>query len=119
MTLDRLEGVIITRIAQLAMSNPELEVEWAIINNDWGVLTISEGRQLVGLEYVETESSSSRPERIKVYEETLAQGLTAVIIVPEELYLEVRRRVSKALGPQAPAVLSYDSIGITELPRPS
>lgn len=119
MTLDRLEGVIANRVVQLAMSNPELEVEWAIINNDWGVLTISEGRQLIGFEYVESESSSFRPERIKVYEETLAQGLTTVVIVPEEMYLEVRRRLSNALGPKAPSVLSYDCIGVTELPRPS
>lgn len=119
MTVDRLENVIVNRVAMLAMSNPELDVEWAIINSDWGVLTISEGRKLIGFEYVESESSSFRPERMKVYEETLDQGLTAVIIVPEELYLEVRERLYRALGSRAPKVLSYDCIGITAMPRPS
>lgn len=117
--MDRLEGVIVNRIAMLAMSNPELDVEWAIINSDWGVLTIREGNKLIGFEYVESESSSFRPERLRVYQETLAQGFTAVVIVPEELYLEVRDRLVRALGRRAPKVLSYDSLGITELPRPS
>jgi hypothetical protein len=117
--VDRLEGVILDRVTMLAMSNPELDVEWAIVNSDWGVLTISEGRKLIGFEYVESELSLFRPERLRVYQETLDQGLTALIIVPEELYLEVRGRLLKALGPRAPEVLSYDCIGITSLPRPS
>ncbi|MDW5563165.1 MAG: hypothetical protein SA339_08055 [Methanomassiliicoccus sp.] len=119
MTTDRLESVILSRIAMLSASNPELDIEWAIINDDWGVLTISEGRKVIGFEYVESEVSSFRPERIRVYEETLDHGLSAVVIVPEEMYLEVRRRVSRALGPRSPAVLCYDSIGITAMPRPS
>jgi hypothetical protein len=119
MTLGRLEDVIFNRVAMLAMSNPELDVEWAIVNSDWGVLTISEGRQLIGLEYVESESSLFRPERLKVYQETLDLGLTAVVIVPEELYLEVRRRLLYALGRRSPEVLSYDCLGVTALPRPS
>lgn len=118
-TMDRLESVIINRVAMLAMSNPELDVEWAIINDDWGVLTISDGQKLIGFEYVESETSSFRPERIQVYEATLDQGLTAVIIVPEELYLEVRERLRRTMGTKAPSVLSYDCIGITALPRPS
>ena len=117
--MERLENVIVSRVAMLAMSNPELDVEWAIVNDDWGVLTISDGGKLVGFEYVESESSSFRPERIRVYKETLDQGLTAVIIVPEELYLEVRERLYRALGPRTPKVLSYDCIGITATPRPS
>lgn len=114
-----LEDVMISRVSMLAMSNPELEVEWALINSDWGVLTISESSKLIGFEYVESDSSLLRPERLKVYEETLNQGLTAVVIVPQELYLSVRGRVLKALGSRAPEVLSYDCIGITALPRPS
>jgi hypothetical protein len=116
---DRLQEVLVHRVAMLAMSNPELETEWAIVNDDWGVITISDGRRLIGFEYVESESSVNRMERLKVYEETLDQGLTAVIIVPRELYLEVRERVRRALGDRAPEVLSYDCIGITALPRPS
>ena len=118
-TVDRLENVIVNRIAMLAMSNPELDVEWAIINSDWGVLTISEGRKLIGFEYVESESSSFRPERIRVYQETLDHGLTAVVIVPEELYLDVHERLYRVLGDRTPKVLSYDCIGITAMPRPS
>lgn len=118
-SVDMLEDVMISRVSMLAMSNPELEVEWALINSDWGVLTISESSKLIGFEYVESDSSLLRPERLKVYEETLNQGLTAVVIVPQELYLSVRGRVLKALGSRAPEVLSYDCIGITALPRPS
>jgi len=116
---DRLEDVMVNRVAMLVISNPELEVEWAIVNDDWGVLTISEGQKLIGFEYVESDSSAGRPERVRVYRETLEQGLTALVIVPQELYLEVRGRLRKIMGGKAPEVLSYDSIGITALPRPS
>jgi hypothetical protein len=49
----------------------------------------------------------------------LNQGLTVVVIVPEEVFLETRRRLANNLGKRAPEVLSYDSIGITMMPRPS
>ncbi|MBI0583530.1 MAG: hypothetical protein ISF22_04805 [Methanomassiliicoccus sp.] len=118
-TIDRMEGVIANRIAMLAWSNPDLSTEWAIVNDDWGVITVSDGGRLLGFEYVESEISWARPERVRVYEETLDQGLTVVVIVPEEVYLEVRGRLSRLLGSRTPEVLSYDSIGITALPRPS
>lgn len=119
MTVDQLETVIVSRVAMLAMSNPELDVEWSIINDDWGVLTISEGRKLIGLEYVESASSSFRPERMRVYKETLDHGLTTVIIVPEERYLDIREQLYRTIEGRVPEVLSYDSIGITAMPRPS
>jgi hypothetical protein len=114
-----MEGVIHERIAMLMMSNPELSTEWAIVNDDWGLITIHDGSALVGFEYVESEISWARPERVKVYEETLTQGLTVVVIVPEEVYLEMRRRLTSALGSRPVTLLSYDSIGVTALPRPS
>jgi hypothetical protein len=117
--LDRLERILLERVMMLQSSNPELMAEWAIINDDWGLISISQGEQLIGFEYVESEISWARPERIRVYEETLNQGLTVVVIVPEEVYLEVRGKVAHHLGKRAPEVLSYDSIGITALPRPS
>jgi len=118
-SVDLLEDVLISRVSMLAMSNPELDVEWAIVNSEWGVLTISESSKLIGFEYVESDTSLLRPERLRMYEETLKQGLTAVVIVPQELYLMTRGRVLKALGSKAPEVLSYDCLGITALPRPS
>ncbi len=107
------------RIAMLGQSNPELAIEWAIINDDWGLISVSQGDVLIGFEYVESEISWARPERMRVYEETLNQGLSLIIIVPEEAYLEMRARVTAFLGRRAPEVLSYDSIGITTMPRPS
>jgi hypothetical protein len=118
-TASRLEEVIGERIAMLMASNPELTTEWAIVNEDWGLISISENGSLVGFEYVESEISWARPERINVYQETLGQGLTTVVIVPEEVYLEMRRRLEASMGRRAPAVLSYDSIGVTAMPRPS
>jgi hypothetical protein len=114
-----MEGVIHERIAMLMMSNPELSTEWAIVNDDWGLITIHDGSTLVGFEYVESEISWARPERVKVYEETLTQGLTVVVLVPEEVYLEMRRRLMSTLGSRPVTLLSYDSIGVTALPRPS
>jgi len=117
--LERLERVILQRVEMLEASNPELNTEWAIINDDWGLVSISQGTSLVGFEYVESELSWARPERRRVYEETMNQGLSVVVIVPEEVFLEVMRRVRDAFGRHAPKVLSYDSIGITVRPRPS
>jgi hypothetical protein len=117
--VERVERIILQRIAMLGESNPELNTEWAIINDDWGLISISQGDALIGFEYVESEMSWARPERIKVYEETLNQGLSLIIIVPEEVFLEMRGRVAAVLGRRAPEVLSYDSIGITAMPRPS
>ncbi len=119
MAVERVERIIIQRIAMLEQSNPELNTEWAIINDDWGLISVSQGEELIGFEYVESEISWARPERVKVYEETLKQGLSVVVIVPEEVFLEMRERVALVLGRRAPEVLSYDSIGITALPRPS
>jgi hypothetical protein len=118
-TVERLEIVIAERIAMLMASNPELSTEWAIVNDDWGLISVSENGSLVGFEYVESEISWARPERISVYQETLGQGLTAVVIVPEEVYLEMRRRLEASMRRNAPPVLSYDSIGVTAMPRPS
>jgi predicted transcriptional regulator len=117
--LERVEKVLLERVMMLQGSNPELTAEWAIINDDWGLISISQGEELIGFEYVESEISWARPERIRVYEETLNQGLTVVVIVPEEVFLETRRRLANNLGKRAPEVLSYDSIGITMMPRPS
>lgn len=103
----------------LGQTNPELTTEWAIINDDWGLISISQGNVLIGFEYVESEISWARPERSRVYEETLNQGLSLLVIVPEEAYLEMRERLAAVLGRRAPEVLSYDSIGITAMPRPS
>ena len=103
----------------LGHTNPELSTEWAVINDDWGLISISQGGVLIGFEYIESEISWARPERMRVYEETLKQGLSLIIIVPEEAYLEMRERVAAVLGRKAPEVLSYDSIGITAMPRPS
>ena len=119
MAADRVEKVMLERIMMLQQSNPELNAEWAVINDDWGLISISQNEELIGLEFVESELSWGRPERVRVYEETLNIGLTAVVIVPDEVFLEVRRRLSHFLGKRAPEVLSYDSIGITVLPRPS
>jgi len=119
MATDRVENIILQRVAMLGMSNPELTTEWAIINDDWGLISISQGEELIGLEYVESEISWARPERVRVYEETLEMGLSVVVLVPEEVYLEIRQRLAALLGRRAPEVLSYDSIGITALPRPS
>lgn len=119
MSLDRLERVIQQRVEMLEVSNPELTTEWAIINDDWGLVSISEGTSLVGFEYIESEMSWARPERLMVYKETMDQGLTVVVIVPEEVYLEMISKVTSAFGKGAPKVLSYDSIGITMRPRPS
>ncbi|WP_019176561.1 SRPBCC family protein [Methanomassiliicoccus luminyensis] len=112
------EKVIIQRLEMLSRSNPELEAEWAIINDDWGIISLSQGPVPIGFEYVESEASWVRPERIKVYEETMLMGLSVVVMVPEEAYLDVKRAVQH-IGPKPPAVLSYDSIGITPVPRPS
>jgi hypothetical protein len=117
--LERVERIIMHRTGMLEQSNPELTTEWAIINDDWGLISISQGEELIGFEYVESEISWARPERIKVYEETMGQGLSVVVIVPEEVYLEVRGRLAAHFGRRTPEVLSYDSIGITALPRPS
>jgi hypothetical protein len=117
--LGRIEEIIGHRINMLMASNPELSTEWAIVNDDWGLISIAENGSLVGFEYVESELSWARQERIRVYQETLGQGLTVVVIVPEEVYLEVRRRLEAAMGRSVPTVLSYDSIGVTAMPRPS
>jgi hypothetical protein len=119
MTDGRVNRAISQRVAMLAMSNPELTTEWAIIDNDWGLITISSGSRLVGYEYVESGSSWARAGRLRVYEETMRRGLSALIIVPEEAYMPLRMRLITNLGPHQPVVLSYDSMGITLTPRSS
>ena len=54
-----------------------------------------------------------------MYADTLKHGLTALIIVPEEVYLDVSMKIYADLGRDKPKVLSYDSMGITLMPRPS
>lgn len=112
------EKVILQRLEMLSHSNPELTAEWAVVNDDWGIISLSQGSVPIGFEYIESEVSWVRPERLKVYEETASMGLSVVVIVPEEAYLEMKRGVQSIEG-KPPVVLSYDSIGITPVPRPS
>ena len=107
------------RVSMLAASNPELSTEWAIVNNDWGLIAVSMGSVLMGYEFIESDTSWFRPNRPRVYKDTLQYGLTALVIVPEEVYLDVRMKVYAAMGEGEPKVLSYDSLGITLTPRPS
>lgn len=118
MASSTVEKVILQRIEMLSHSNPELTAEYAIVNDDWGIISLSQGSVPIGFEYVESEISWVRPERLKVYEETMQMGLSVVVIVPEEAYLEMKRGLQGIKG-RPPAVLSYDSIGITPVPRPS
>jgi len=116
---ERVEKAVANRISMLRSSNPELSTEWAIINDDWGLIAVSMGSELKGYEFIESDTSWLRPNRPRVYTDTLKHGLTALIIVPEEFYLDVRMKIYAVMGRDEPKVLSYDSMGITLMPRPS
>ncbi len=116
---ERVEKAVANRISMLRLSNPELSTEWAIINDDWGLIAVSMGSELKGYEFIESDTSWYRPNRPRVYADTLKHGLTALIIVPEEVYLDVRMKIYADKGRDKPKVLSYDSMGITLMPRPS
>lgn len=119
MVSERVERAVAYRISMLRTSNPELSTEWAIVNDDWGLIAVSMGSELKGYEFVESNTSWTRPNRPRVYIDTLRLGLTVLIIVPEEVYLDVSMRIHAAMGTDHPTVLSYDSLGISLTPRPS
>ncbi len=119
MTDGRVERALAQRLGMLALSNPDISTEWAIINDEWGLITISAGTQLLGYEYVESGLSWSRAGKVKMYEETLRRGLSALVVVPEEAYLPLRMRLCTTMSVHQPVVLSYDCLGVSLTPRPS
>ncbi len=102
----------------LLMSNPELNEEWGIIDDDWGLISIYQGDVLLGLEFVESETSWAKDERLLLYKEAQDMGFSVVVIVPQQVYLRLSERL-RSLEWSAPFLLSYDAIGITQVPRPS
>jgi ABC-type amino acid transport system permease subunit len=115
--LAKVERVVEQRIGMLRRSNPELSVGWTIFDNDWALITLSQAGVLFGFEFVESETSWDLDGRPILYQDALRQGVTVVVIVPQEAYLSVRRSVRGIEG--GITVLAYDWIGITLIPRPS
>ena len=74
---------------------------------------------LLGLEFVESETSWAKDERLLLYKEAQDMGFSVVVDdVPQQVYLRLSERL-RSLEWSAPFLLSYDAIGITQVPRPS
>jgi hypothetical protein len=106
-----IERVMRSRAAMLMDANPDLVVEQAVEDGDWGLLTLREGGNLVGFEFLETEDSWKRPDALLQYFEASNDGYYVGVIVPEQDVDEVNEMLYSR-GEEPVLILSYEGLGI-------
>ncbi len=112
-----MEFVVQQRVEALKRLNPQMSVDWAIAENDWGFITVSKNGFVSGFEFVESPTSWAQQERMTQIEEASKVGITPVVIVPSWFFLEAASRLNKVK--EDILLLSYDESGIYPVPRPS
>ncbi len=104
--------MIRSRVLMLTNVNPDLEIEDAVEEGDWGLLTLRERGNLIGFEFLETEDSWKRPDALLQYFEASNDGYYVGVIVPDEQFDEVTDMIF-SMGEDPVIILSYEDLGIT------
>ena len=115
--LNGVEFVVQQRVEVLRRLNPQMSVDWAIAENDWGFISVSKDGHVSGFEFIESWTSWAQQERLSQIEEASKAGIDTVMIVPSWFFLEAASRLAKAK--MDVILLSYDENGIHPVPRPS
>lgn len=113
-----IEYVIQQRLDAIKRSEPRLHPEWALVRNEWGLITVSHGESVLGFELIESDSSWAPPERKDLYRKLLLDGYYVVVIIPESAYLITMARIMMSGSPY-PLILCYGATGIIKVPRSS
>jgi hypothetical protein len=106
-----IERMIRSRVLMLTNVNPDLEIEDAIEEGDWGLLTLRERGNLIGFEFLETENSWKRPDALLQYFEASNDGYYVGVIVPDEI-VEDFTDLIYSIGEEPVVILSYEGLGI-------
>jgi hypothetical protein len=92
-----IERAMRSRARMLQAVNPDLEVEEAMEDGEWGLLTLRESGNLVGFEFLETNDSWKRPDALLQYFEASNDGYYVGIIVPDEAVEDINDLVYSRL----------------------
>ena len=107
-----IQRMIRSRVLMLTNVNPDLEIEDAVEEGDWGLLTLRERGNLVGFEFLETEDSWKRPDALLQYFEASNDGYYVGVIVPDDSVQDVTDMIF-SMGEDPVVILSYEGLGIT------
>jgi hypothetical protein len=116
MTSEVVQNVIRQRLGMIRASDPDLEIRWEVVHDDWGVIEVSKEGEVIGFEFVESHHSWDLHERLTVYSTTVAAGHYVIVAVPEESYLLMMTRLAM-LPPPRPLLFCYDRRGAIRNPR--
>jgi uncharacterized protein YuzE len=97
-------------------SDPELEVRWEVVQDDWGIIEVSKDGEVIGFEFVESHQNWSNNERMNIYSTTIAAGHYVIVAVPEESYLMMMTRIAMMPLPR-PLIFCFDRKGNIRNPR--
>lgn len=107
-----IERALEERARALKKNKPELDMDRSIEEGEWGLLTLREEGILVGFEFLETESSFSRPDALLQYFEAAKDGYYVGVVVPESKLGDVTELIyGRGEGPVK--ILTYEGLGIT------
>jgi hypothetical protein len=110
MTGGAVQNVIRQRLGMIMASDPELEVRWEVIHDDWGIIEVSKDSEVIGFEFVESHQSWGTHERLTMYSTTVAAGHYVIVAVPEDSYIIMMTRLAM-LSPPRPLLYCYDRKG--------
>ncbi len=113
-----IEDLVIQRVNLLERLDPQLELDYGIEEGDYGVISISDHGETIGFEFVESESSWTRPDALTQYNELVEEGYYVGVIVPEEAFLPITQRII-SLGELDVSVLTYHSASLRPVPMAS
>jgi hypothetical protein len=110
MTSEAVHNVIRRRLGMIKASDPELEVRWEVMHDDWGIIEVSKDSEVIGFEFVESHQSWDRHERLTLYSTTVAAGHYVIVAVPEESYIMMMTTIAM-MPPPRPLLFCYDRKG--------
>ncbi len=107
-----IEDLVVQRINQLEQNNPGLNFRYGIDEGDYGLISISDGGEIIGFEFVESDLSWERPDALTQYRTLAGEGYYVGVIVPEDLFLPVSERIVSFLGEMDISILTYHSASL-------
>ncbi len=114
------EGIIRQRLDALRSDDPDIDVEYDIIEDgDWGFITILDDElEPMAFEFVESQLSWKRGEAVEEYNNLAGDGFDVAVIAPDETFLDLNALLASKGDPNI-GLFSYSSLGIRPIPLAS
>lgn len=102
------------RMAELAEDDEGIRPQETYLVGETGIWCLlalydDESDELIGFEFIETEDSWRRPEAVLQYNETVTEGFTALVIVPDGSFVEANELLARA-GDSSISISDYSAM---------